>query len=378
MALRDATLIHVFYSGVSGASTVAVNLLRGLADRCPQRGVLYGVPAPHASHARSLDEAGIPHEYRGKRPGADLPAMARAGRRVASLAGPRDLLVFHGLRLFPLLTTARALQPFARILAYAHGPTEELLGPGRWRAIGALATSDRVVCVSEEVRRLLEGLPLCGPKARAAVVIPNGVDTARWTPSPDRRPPSREGLRLCMSGTLTPRKRPGRAVGALAQLRRRGWNATLEICGDGPEQPALERVVAELDLGACVTLHGALPETKLHAVLAESHLALLPSRSEGMSMSVLEALSCGCPVIACAQASVAEVFGQDAGVHACPGANAKALADAVEECVVREGVWADAAQTARRAAVERFSLERQCDTFWETVAIWWPHLAAAR
>jgi glycosyltransferase involved in cell wall biosynthesis len=70
----------------------------------------------------------------------------------------------------------------------------------------------------------------------------------------------------------------------------------LTIVGEGPERPALKRLIAEHDLTGRVELMGAQPDP--WDVVAGADAFVLPSRHEGMPNVVLEALALGTPVIA--------------------------------------------------------------------------------
>jgi glycosyltransferase involved in cell wall biosynthesis len=75
-------------------------------------------------------------------------------------------------------------------------------------------------------------------------------------------------------------------------------SARLTLVGEGPERPALEALVAELGLGDSVELAGA--EADPSERLRGSDLFVLPSREEGMSVALLEAMAMGVPLVATA------------------------------------------------------------------------------
>ncbi len=374
-------LVHCFYSGPSGASAVAVNLACRLAGRLPQTAVLYGVPDPRPTYLRVLEEHSVAWEYVAKRPGPRPDAYLSAARRLAARAGTHGLVVFHGLRLFPVLGALRSLRPWGAVIGYVHGPTEELRGPGAWRAVGTALAADHLVCVTEELRALLARLPLCGRAARAAVVVPNGVDLDVWRPDPGRLPPARDALRLCFAGVLTDRKRADLALDALVTLRARGMAARLDVCGDGPERPQLEgraRAGAGPD---AVVFRGLLPPEELRRAVAASHVLLHPSRSEGLSMAVLEALACGCPVVVCDGPPVPAVptsFPRGSGVIAARAASPEALADAVEALVADPAAWVREAEQARATVLKGYTADGQAESFLARLREWWPGMALER
>lgn len=97
---------------------------------------------------------------------------------------------------------------------------------------------------------------------------------------------------------------------ALGQLQHHSW--TLHIIGDGPEAPALRRLVAAKGVAQRVQFHGALPNGRAMEILAVSDLLVLPSRwKDGWGAVVSEAIMRGVPAI-CTDECGASVLLQDA------------------------------------------------------------------
>lgn len=72
----------------------------------------------------------------------------------------------------------------------------------------------------------------------------------------------------------------------------------LHLVGSGQGNESEQCLQAAEKLGDRITLHGPLSQQRLAALLQASHLFVLPSLSEGLPLVVLEALGCGCQVIA--------------------------------------------------------------------------------
>ena len=67
--------------------------------------------------------------------------------------------------------------------------------------------------------------------------------------------------------------------------------------GDGWWAPNLRAAATELGVGDHVTFHGHVDETAKHAVLARSQVHLMPSRTEGWGLAVIEAAQHGVPTV---------------------------------------------------------------------------------
>ena len=135
-------------------------------------------------------------------------------------------------------------------------------------------------------------------------VIPNGVDSRRFRPDPEARKRMREQLGLGSDvivlgtiGRLDPVKDHYTLLAASQRLLAQGVALRVVIVGDGPEHKALsEKIAASRRLRNAVTLAGesATPEDWLNSF----DIFALPSLSEGMSNTLLEAMATGLPAIA--------------------------------------------------------------------------------
>lgn len=147
-----------------------------------------------------------------------------------------------------------------------------------------------VVCVSEHERK--QGLRVLGEYPN--VVIRNAVDTDFFR-SKSRNLKS-EQCRLLLVGRLCEQKGQDFMVHLMAGLEA----AVLILLGDGPSRERLESLVKKLNLDEKVVFLG---EGDVRSQYAEADVVVMPSRWEGMSLVLLEAMACGLPVIASPAAS---------------------------------------------------------------------------
>lgn len=106
--------------------------------------------------------------------------------------------------------------------------------------------------------------------------------------------PLNEEVKLAFAGTLTPNKSPLTSLLVLKEIIDKGINASLTVCGDGPERVALEERIIEYNLQNHVVLTGNVNAEKVKEVLKESHFLIFMSRSEGWPKAVSEAMWWGC------------------------------------------------------------------------------------
>ena len=187
-------------------------------------------------------------------------------------------------------------------------------------------------------------------------VIPNGVDLEAWPPSDaTERARARAELglgavptALCV-GRLSIQKGQDVLLDLWPEVRDRVGDAVLALVGDGPEETSLRaRRVAG------VTFAGRRQD--VHRWLTAADVVVMPSRWEGMSLAMLEAMAVGRSIIATDVAGAREAIG-DAGVIVPLNARGE-LVEAVAarlmdpELTTREGA------IARRRVEERFEFGR--------------------
>ena len=140
-----------------------------------------------------------------------------------------------------------------------------------------------------------------GVRVDRIIVIPNGV-TPLNTLSIDR-PAARKSLGLSeidifllSIGRLTYQKGHEYFIQAMSKVVRHFPNVKAGICGDGPLRAQLESQILRLGLSDSMKLLGAWDD--ISPILASADIFILPSRWEGISRALMEAMAAGIPVIA--------------------------------------------------------------------------------
>ena len=127
----------------------------------------------------------------------------------------------------------------------------------------------------------------------------------------------------------------------------------VQIAGDGPDRPALEAEIARLAAGDRVELLGERADVP--ELLAAADVFVLPSLSEGMPISVLEAMAAGLPVVASDVGGVGELV-RDGETGALVGAgDPAALADALARLASSLAAPARQGKAGRRRVETDFS-----------------------
>jgi len=188
-------------------------------------------------------------------------------------------------------------------------------------------------------------------------VIPCGVDTERFQPDGHRAGPP---LIVCVA-RLVPFKRVDLLLDACALLRTRGLTFRCAVVGDGPCRNELEAARTRLGLEDTVELLGAAEQAQVLAWWRRAAAAVLPSDSEGMPVSLMEAAACGVPAVATAVGGTPELIEDGVTGFLIPPGDAGKLAAALERLFCDPQLAARLGAAARRRAREHFSLTCQVD-----------------
>ena len=171
------------------------------------------------------------------------------------------------------------------------------------------------------------------------------------------RPEPADGPRLAYVGRLSPRKGVDLVVAALAELRRAGVPATLDVYGSvfaGYEwfERRLHDQVAHEGLGRAVTFHGFLAD--VWPALAAADVLVVPSAlDESFGNTAVEGVLAGRPVIVAPRPGLLEAVEGYPGAHRLTEDTPQALAAAVADLVVGWDAVRPAAQRSRELALDR-------------------------
>jgi len=276
---------------------------------------------------------------------ADIRKLVRGGRydAVHTYLFLADLLGTAGAQLAGcrrIITSRRALH------AWRHGPAAY----EHWLELGTNLVADELIANSRTVLEDVEKHERFLPRGRG--VIYNGVDAEQYRPAAPGR--GKGPLRLLNVGALSPRKGQEFAITALARLCEAGVEASLVLVGGGPDRPALEALAERLEVGGQVEFAGEQLDPR--PFLEAADLFVFPSRQEGFSNALIEAMASGLPVVASEVGGNREAVG-DAGGRIVPPEDAGALAAAILDLAADRGSLAAIGAANRERVAKKFSLD---------------------
>ena len=235
------------------------------------------------------------------RRGGTFGVYARAAQHLLAARADYDAAVDfqNGIPFFAPLFGGRGL-PVVCVIHHVHQDQFALHFPWPASRVGQLLegpVSRRVyarrplVAVSPSTRRdVRRQLRLRGP----IHVIPNGLlEPHRSEERARSRTPS-----IAVTSRLVSHKRFDLLLAALPELLRRWPDLRVDVAGEGPERPALERQAQALGLGSAVRFHGFVDAATKDALVSRAWLTVSPSQAEGWGLTVLEANALGVPAVA--------------------------------------------------------------------------------
>ncbi len=168
----------------------------------------------------------------------------------------------------------------------------------------SLPSARRCFFVSEANRELVE--TQLGHSFDNAEVVQNPLTIDVERPFPWPSSAVDDELRLACVGRLYPSaKGQDILLHVLAKSRWAERNWRLNLYGDGPQREILERLIRRLNLSDRVAMAGHVPAVQ---IWRENHVLVLPSRYEGLPLTIVEAMLCGRPVVTTDIAGHSEVI----------------------------------------------------------------------
>jgi glycosyltransferase involved in cell wall biosynthesis len=357
-------VLHSLHTG--GAEVLACRLARRLSGRFD---FLFACLDEKGSLGEEMEAEGFPVHVLGRRGGVDAGCIFRLGR----LLRREGVDLVHPHQYTPLFyaMTARLLAALpgrrSPIVFTEHGRHQPDY-PRRKRIFInrlLLRRRDRMVAVGEAVRRALvanEGMP-----EERVEVIYNGIDLSPFAGrvgSPavwEEMGVGADDFVLIQVARLDYLKDHATAVRTLARVVKECPQAQLVLVGEGPEQPGIEALVGELGLGEHVRLLGSRRDVP--RLLSVADAFLLTSISEGIPLTIAEAMAAGLPVVSTDVGGVGEMVEPEVTGLLAPAGDAEALAGQCLRLAGDTELRARLGKKGRERARERYDEGRMMEEY---------------
>ncbi len=221
----------------------------------------------------------------------------------------------------------------------------------------SLKRIERLVAVSNAIH---EELLEAGFPEHQIAQIPNGVDVEAFKPR--RNTGSAKGQqdtqkqRILYVGRLSPEKGPDILIEAFRLLTTQTSNsARLLLVGKGQMSQFLERRVRDYRLEDLAEFVGSVSDVQPYLQAAD--LFVLPSRAEGLSVALLEAMACGLPVVATAVSGTVDVIHDGVNGLLVEPEDPEVLAQAIKRLLDDPEFARRLGREARSTVEEKYSLQ---------------------
>ncbi|MEZ6130610.1 MAG: glycosyltransferase [Planctomycetaceae bacterium] len=359
------TICHVIHAlGVGGAEVLVDVLVRRMTDRYR---CVVAVLDEIGEIGERLIADGFVVEHLHRQPGIDR----RCAKRLNAFANSQGVRLLHAHQYTPFFQAmlSRGFLGRRPVLFTEHGRHFPDL-PSTKRSIVnrlLLRKSDRLVGVGGAVRQALidnEGLP-----ANRVEVVYNGVDLkALATSSEGARSRVRREFGFADTdfvavqvARLHELKDHQTALLAIDEARREIPNLRLLIVGEGDQRTAIEATIQQRNLHSQVVLAGS--RTDVADLLAASDVFLMSSISEGIPLTIIEALAARLPVVSTAVGGIPEMIQHGQSGFLAAAKDASALANALITLRDSEETRQMIADNGRQIAIARFSQQSMLDGY---------------
>ena len=338
---------------MGGIETMIIDMIRLLPTEQFQAEV--AVFEGGGSLERMLEENGTPVHRLGKREGIDVGLFWR----LRALIRNRKIDVVHSHNYSAWLycgVALRGLSGVRHIHTEHSGVTQSRIRYAVERALSKVTCS--VVAVSNHVADVLT--KQIGIESSRIELILNGVNTKRFVRNADSRRRARQALGLGNSlvvigivARLAPIKNHAHLLRAIAALPGLTENVRLLIVGDGSERKKLEEMALELGIDTRTLFVGERRDTE--DLLNAMDIYALSSTSEGMNLTLLEAMSSSLPVVATAVGGNTEIVLHDVTGFLVPPDDVTKFSDAIKRLLNDEPLRTALGEAGRASVDKRFN-----------------------
>lgn len=359
------TVLHVVDSLEIGGLERVVTDLAIAQKSLGQRVTIFSINQT-AGFAAELQEAGVPVVVGGKSRGFDIAVL----RRLRDVIVDHEIRIVHAHNFVPnyyCATALLAVSQRATLVGTCHDMGTRLSNRKlRWMYRASLLRTARLAMVGQQVHDRYVKAGWIGSE-RAETVL-NGIPVRRFENSEARRLAARHRLSLDPSipvigcvGRLVTLKNHALVIEVLQSLLPAHPRLRLIIIGDGEQDAALRQQAASVGLNEHVLFLGSRPDVA--DLLPALDVFALPSRTEGLSIALLEACATGLAIVATAVGGNTEIIRHRETGLLIPADDGDALRSALMTLLGDATLRADISARASAWVVANASIEALRNTY---------------
>ena len=351
---KQIHVLHVTYDmNIGGTEQVIRNLIEGTTKEHYRCSVLC-LDGQIGPWGKALEEKGITHYCLSRRPGLDIEVIRQFRKLIKS--ENVDILHCHQYTPFTYGWFAKAFTG-KPIIFTEHGRFYPDFGTVKRKLINPFLQrfTAAITSISKATKQALVTYENLSP--HRIEVIYNGIMDEFQPPDVELRQSLAIDEKAVVFGTISrldPIKNQTMMIRAFCQLWKEDKSNRLLIVGDGPLRQELEALVKALQLEDAVIFTGFQPNPKRYLSIID--VFLLPSLSEGTSMTLLEAMSYGKPTIATAVGGTPEIIEDNKTGVLIANKDEPSLVNAMKRLSVNESDRTELGKAAREVYLQRFTV----------------------
>lgn len=211
----------------------------------------------------------------------------------------------------------------------------------------AVRNADLMVYNSEHIRGLYLNNARNGDEGDSIIAFQGINDQTHELAAEARMTVNRVPLSILSVSAMAHWKGAETVVAAVARLRQRGIEATLNLVGPWPDseyEKLVREQIQQLKLSDCVKITGKVPVEELHRHYAQTQVFCLMSQCESFGIPAIEAQAFGTPVVGSSTCAMQEIGG--AGGVFCPPCDPDLTADLLEPLLTNQEHWQHLSENA--------------------------------
>lgn len=219
--------------------------------------------------------------------------------------------------------------------------------------------ADKIICYTDiEKSEMID----FGVKPEKIAVIHNGIDTDRFIPLKE---PDFKKKNLLWIGRYVPGKGVEYLIEAFSLLKQKYPEVSLTMVGRGPKKEKIMQRINELNLQNSITIKDFVPNSEIVQLYHSSNVLLLPSLREGVPRVILEAMSCGIPVVCTGLPHLVDIV--DGSGFLVPLKDPDTLAEKTSQILSDPALAKRFGENGRKKVVENYSWK---DTVQKTMKLY--------
>lgn len=349
-------LCQVLYSGLGGHGSVVFSLISADAQREFEHLLLfYGIEPTRDAYLELAEKYGVSTATVLKNRGLDLKSWRKVYRQLYS-DKPAVILLHSTNLILPVARYCRKHE--VKLVVVEHTPDamkrriEHQFS--RWSARHAHC----VVALSDDYKQ--QYIARYGSRfAEKLTVINNGIDVEVYHPV--QQPENDNRTIISMIGRFSAQKDQLTLIKAIQLLN--DPSLMLVLAGSGDQLAMCEAYVAENGLTDQVQFPGLLNEEELIALLHQTAVYVHSSLGETMPTSIMQAMSCGLPVIGSDIPGINNLIAHETDGLLVAKSNPEALSEQLKYLIEQPEIRQELAKNAREKAIVHFSHQRMFEAY---------------